>query len=220
MICNNCGTLLSDSVKYCNSCGTAADPSAGATYGSSPNPVSVLSLFSDPAPQAALPSVSCSTHSSVAAAGVCVGCGNFYCRDCLVAHNGRNHCQKCLIRPNTPPPSPLNQQPYPYPQGGQPYQAMLPPQYPYPQPPTPYYQQGYAPQLVPYVKRKDPGVALLLSFFFPGLGQIYNGDVGKGIAFMIAFWLLIWVFIGVIFWVWAMADAYQTANSINMGRRI
>jgi TM2 domain-containing membrane protein YozV len=75
--------------------------------------------------------------------------------------------------------------------------------------------------MMPYVKRKEPGVALLLSFILPGVGQMYNGDVGKGIAFMICFLLLIAIFgIGLIFWVWAMIDAYQSANNINLGRRI
>jgi TM2 domain-containing membrane protein YozV len=221
MICNNCGTLISGPVKYCNSCGTAVVPPAGDTSGSSPTPVSVSSLFTDPTPVTHLPSVCCTTHTSVVAAGACVGCGNFYCRDCLVVHDGRNFCRNCSVRLNAAPrPMPTNPQQYPYPQGGQPYQVVPPPQYAYSQPPAPYYQQGYAPPLVPYVKRKEPGLALFLSFFFPGLGQFYNGDIGKGIALMFAFWILVWIFIGWIFWIWAMVDAYQSANNINMGRRI
>lgn len=35
-----------------------------------------------------------------------------------------------------------------------------------------------------YVPRKDPAVACLLSVAVPGLGQIYNGQIGKGILFM------------------------------------
>ena len=33
---------------------------------------------------------------------------------------------------------------------------------------------------------KNPSIAVVLSFFWPGLGQIYNGEIGKGIAFLIA----------------------------------
>jgi len=32
----------------------------------------------------------------------------------------------------------------------------------------------------------DPGIAALLSFVIPGVGQIYNGDILRGI-----FWLII-----------------------------
>lgn len=222
MICNNCGTHLSDSVRYCNSCGSSVEPAGTTTHASSPNPVYVSSLFADPPPQPALPSVVCTLHSNVVASGVCVGCGNFYCRPCLVAHDGRNVCRNCSIRVNTAPAP--NPQQYQYPQSPQSYQTVQPQQHPYQhpyqQPPAPYYQQGYAPQVVLYAKRKEPGLALFLSFFFPGLGQIYNGDVGKGIALMIGFWLLVWVFIGWIFWIWSMVDAYRTANDINMGRRV
>lgn len=33
--------------------------------------------------------------------------------------------------------------------------------------------------------RKNPGAAVVLSFFIPGLGQIYNGQIMKGIVFII-----------------------------------
>lgn len=119
-------------------------------------------------------------------------------------------------------------QPPPYQQSGnlapQPvHYQPVPTNPPFTPPPPPGYQ--YQVQVNPYVqpvyaRRKDPGIALLLSFLFPGLGQIYNGDVGKGIGFMIGFWILIWVGIGLIFWVWGMIDAYQVATNINLGRRL
>lgn len=31
---------------------------------------------------------------------------------------------------------------------------------------------------------KDPGIAAVLSFFVTGLGQIYNGQIGKGILYI------------------------------------
>ncbi|MFD2825881.1 TM2 domain-containing protein [Leeuwenhoekiella polynyae] len=34
-------------------------------------------------------------------------------------------------------------------------------------------------------RRWSPGVAALLSFFIPGVGQMYKGDVGTGIAWLI-----------------------------------
>lgn len=34
-------------------------------------------------------------------------------------------------------------------------------------------------------KQHDPTVAALLSFFLPGVGQMYKGEVGLGVAFLI-----------------------------------
>jgi len=69
---------------------------------------------------------------------------------------------------------------------------------------------------------KNPGVAAVLSFFFVGLGQIYNGQIGKGIVLIVAYIfsiLLIFVFIGIIttplLWIFGMIDAYQTADRLN-----
>ena len=87
--------------------------------------------------------------------------------------------------------------------------------------------QPYPVQQVILVKPKDPGLAAVLSFFVTGLGQIYNGEVGKGIGFMIAYvisWCLIFVVIGIIstpiLWIFGMVDAYQTAVKINAGSGI
>ena len=69
---------------------------------------------------------------------------------------------------------------------------------------------------------KNPGIAAVLCFFYAGLGQIYNGQIAKGIAFMVIQTinlLLMFVIIGFFtyfaFWVFGMYDAYQTALKIN-----
>jgi TM2 domain-containing membrane protein YozV len=69
---------------------------------------------------------------------------------------------------------------------------------------------------------KNPGLAAVLCFFYTGLGQIYNGQIAKGIFFIIAFtisWLLIFVLIGIVttpvIWIYGMYDAYHSANKIN-----
>jgi TM2 domain-containing membrane protein YozV len=69
---------------------------------------------------------------------------------------------------------------------------------------------------------KNPGVAAVLSFFWPGLGQIYNGEIGKGVLFIVvqvinAFLIVILVgFVtGFIVWVLGMVDAYQVAERQN-----
>jgi len=55
-----------------------------------------------------------------------------------------------------------------------------------------------------------------------GLGQIYNGQIGKGIMFIVLYlvsWLLMFVFIGFIttpiLWIWGMVDANKSAMKIN-----
>ena len=68
---------------------------------------------------------------------------------------------------------------------------------------------------------KNPGVAAVLSFFICGLGQIYNGQILKGLIMMICYfiaWLLVYVLIGFIIvpvlWIWGMYDAYRTAERL------
>ena len=69
---------------------------------------------------------------------------------------------------------------------------------------------------------KNPGFAAGLSFFIPGLGQIYNGQIMKGILFIIlasVFGFLTIVLIGYVlyplFWIYNIYDAYNTAREIN-----
>lgn len=71
---------------------------------------------------------------------------------------------------------------------------------------------------------KNPGAAALLSFFITGAGQIYNGQVGKGLILMVVQAvnvLLMFVLIGFLtyFVVWAFAiyDAYSVAERLNRG---
>ena len=50
------------------------------------------------------------------------------------------------------------------------------------------HRPSYAPQHVPYELRQrqwSPGVAIVLSFFIPGLGQLYRGKIGRGILWLI-----------------------------------
>lgn len=64
---------------------------------------------------------------------------------------------------------------------------------------------------------KSPGVALLLSFFICGAGQMYNGQVGKGIMMLIGFMFTIFLFgLGLIIWIWSMVDAYSTAKEMTL----
>lgn len=69
---------------------------------------------------------------------------------------------------------------------------------------------------------KNPAIATVLSFFFMGLGQIYNGQIGKGVLFLALYGvslLLTWIIIGFIttpiLWIWGMVDANNSAKRIN-----
>ncbi|QDG49595.1 hypothetical protein FIV42_02220 [Persicimonas caeni] len=60
-------------------------------------------------------------------------------------------------------------------------------------------------------RQADPMVAALLSMLFVGTGQIYNREVGKGLAMFVSCAVL-WLFsMGWIVNVWAVVDAYGVA---------
>jgi TM2 domain-containing membrane protein YozV/predicted RNA-binding Zn-ribbon protein involved in translation (DUF1610 family) len=70
---------------------------------------------------------------------------------------------------------------------------------------------------------KNSAIAVILSVI-PGLGQIYNGQIGKGILFFIvAFillftsWLIVPGILLAILWIVNIVDAYVTAEKINRG---
>ncbi len=89
-------------------------------------------------------------------------------------------------------------------------------------PPTPGQYPGVVAQ--PHVTRKNEGLAAVLSVLWTGLGQIYNGQIAKGLVFMvlgIVFAITIIFLIGIIlypvFWIYNIYDAYNTAKQINAG---
>jgi TM2 domain-containing membrane protein YozV len=74
----------------------------------------------------------------------------------------------------------------------------------------------------PPVFYKNPGVATLLSFLWAGAGQIYNGQIAKGIVFIAVYGLsvlLMFVLVGFIttpiLWIIGMVDANSSAKRIN-----
>lgn len=68
-------------------------------------------------------------------------------------------------------------------------------------------------------KEKSPGVALLLSFLFTGSGQVYNGELLKGILFIIGTFVgMLFFFIpGLIIWIFGIYDAYSISKKMNEG---
>ena len=70
--------------------------------------------------------------------------------------------------------------------------------------------------------KKDPGISAVLSFLFTGAGQIYNGEIGKGVLFMIVQcvnYALMFIVIGFITypitWILCIMDAHNVAKRIN-----
>jgi len=69
-------------------------------------------------------------------------------------------------------------------------------------------------------ERKSSGIAVVLSFLIPGLGQVYVGKIGLGvlmILFSFIFVALMFLLIGIplylILWVYSMYDAYKSAEA-------
>jgi TM2 domain-containing membrane protein YozV len=97
-------------------------------------------------------------------------------------------------------------------------------------PPAPYqqpYPPGYAVPPVMQVVPKNAGIALLISFFVPGVGSLYAGKTTTGVIILIGYvisWVLTIVIIGFVgvfgFWVWGLVDAYQAAQAWNRARGI
>lgn len=64
---------------------------------------------------------------------------------------------------------------------------------------------------------KDAGIAAVAAFVVPGLGQIYNGEIAKGIILGIITIILAITGVGLIIavplWIWLIYDAYNTADT-------
>lgn len=84
--------------------------------------------------------------------------------------------------------------------------------------------------------KRHPGIAAVLSFIFPGLGQFYNGDLSKGVKYLIFYVISLFVLIAgivedipvftfiissigllclIIIYLSTIFDAYKSAVNIN-----
>jgi hypothetical protein len=59
-------------------------------------------------------------------------------------------------------------------------------------------------------QQKSPGLASILSAIIGGAGQIYNGQIGKGLLIFFTSWLILP-------WIYGIYDAYKVAEKINSG---
>ncbi len=67
---------------------------------------------------------------------------------------------------------------------------------------------------------KNPVIAAILSFFIPGLGQVYNGGgYLKGLMYLVATLIgyLLLIIPGLAIWLYGIYNAYSTAKKINEG---
>lgn len=75
---------------------------------------------------------------------------------------------------------------------------------------------------------KNPGLSAVISTFIPGIGQIYNGQIVKGILILMAAILALILSIAVrmpersiiyiayiVIWIFNIFDAYKSAEKIN-----
>ena len=74
---------------------------------------------------------------------------------------------------------------------------------------------------------KNSGLAAVLSLILPGLGQMYAGQIGRGLLFLFIgipltaivalffFWLIFPIFLPLAFWIWNIFDAYNICNEYN-----
>lgn len=119
----------------------------------------------------------------------------------------RDYYQPYQGKPNTYQGSPGHQRGYPHNHG-----------YPYNPNNLPVMYQNHTLQRVNPDPKHSPVIAGLLSFMFPGAGQIYNGQVGKGAMTLFGFVATLPLFgLGVFVYFWAIADAISIAHRRRVG---
>lgn len=69
---------------------------------------------------------------------------------------------------------------------------------------------------------KNPIIAAILSFIITGAGQVYNGDIKKGLKFFIieiililSIYFIIGIILAPIFWIYCAYEAYNTAENMS-----
>ena len=84
---------------------------------------------------------------------------------------------------------------------------------------TQTFQQPVVQQPAAAKEEKSAGVAAILSFIFTGSGQVYNGDLLRGIGILVGTIIGSFIFFipGIIVWIYGIYDAYTTAQKMNKG---
>lgn len=69
----------------------------------------------------------------------------------------------------------------------------------------------YVPAFYITLNFRNPWVAAISSLIIPGIGQVYNGQVFKGIIVFLSAWLIVP-------WIYGVVDAFVCAKRINQGK--
>jgi TM2 domain-containing membrane protein YozV len=206
--------------------------------------------------------MNCDYHPGMGAIAKCDICGKNLCSICHVKLEDKSYCRPCVIEamskkpveeqkveaaaPEKAPETPAIQKEAPAPatpaieeqaKPEAPEKIQEPVQAPVPVPAKmPAVQQ--APEAAkPPVRVKEPLLSLILSILIPGLGQIYNGHIKKGIIFIVLYLLVIggsvpilWGSVGacccfplifaIIIVAYSAYEAYITADKMNKGEKI
>jgi hypothetical protein len=119
--------------------------------------------------------------------------------------------RKPYVRTTTLLPDSPDENPRQYPAPVQPFSA---------QQPLPSFsrQVPESPLMKMSERIRNPSLAAALSLI-PGLGQVYNGMLIRGIVLFIATFLGLFIFIipGICIWIYCIYDAYKTSGKINSG---
>ncbi|HTK95555.1 MAG TPA: DUF5668 domain-containing protein [Terriglobales bacterium] len=148
--------------------------------------------------------MNCANHSQAPATAFCRTCGKALCEECKRDVRGVIYCEDCIVArlgDAAPPPA----------------AAVLP------------NTTAAAPGAV-VAGAPNPALAAVLAGFFPfGIGQVYNGQIGKALAHLITFALLIVAvdnahgaepLFGIsiaFFYFYQIFDAYRTARAKQAG---
>jgi Domain of unknown function (DUF5668)/B-box zinc finger len=151
--------------------------------------------------------MNCANHADASAVAYCRTCGKALCANCTRPVRGVIYCEDCLgAKMETPPP------PTPTP-----YQQVM--------------EQGLGLKVPPGpASGPNPTVAGILGAIPLGIGAVYNGQYGKGLAHLAIFAFLVYgsdhsgswgsVVFGfaiAFFWFYQIFDAVRTAKAIQAG---
>jgi TM2 domain-containing membrane protein YozV len=194
--------------------------------------------------------MSCYNHPNASSVNTCSNCGKDICAACVTDFNEKVVCRDCAekLRKEAPLAPPVEEtseapaqavpsketMPAPVPEST-PTTITAPASLPPEAPKSP--EAGKSPEHAPAsapAEKKEPILSLLMSVIIPGLGQIYNKQIQKGIILLVGY-ILLWLVVFVLsyrsnwcccltFWVplivmlYAAYDAYTTTKKINDGQ--